>query len=223
MDAERDPEGNAQARLQLAIMYHMGYGLAPNSSEALRQLKAATHNNKIARAILGQVRAALEPDGQGQEEETPCSPHDVLHQRVIKDDDVHQDKTLDLGNINVASFDIFAILVRRGRYEPQEMMEALTAACRDAHLEAAMLLARHCTDLSSFNTNIPNPLHWLIMFSPGEATKLLQLIVSGPPGSDEVARLKETRCLLAAAPMQVTVLLPHRCMELHGTPLHWYV
>ncbi|OIW24412.1 kinase-like protein [Coniochaeta ligniaria NRRL 30616] len=223
VEAERDPERKAQARLQLAIMYHLGYGLAPDSSEALRQLKAATHN-KVAQEIFEQVRAAIEPDEQGHKEQVPvCSVHDVQRQSESENEDLQEDKTLDLGSINVASFDIFAILLRRGRYEPHEMTEALTAACRDAHLDAAMLLARHCTDLSTMNRNIPNPLHWLIMFRPGEATKMLQLIVTGPAGSDEVARLKEIRSLLAAAPAQVTVLLPHRCMELHGTPLHWAV
>jgi len=100
---ERDPERNAQARLQLAIMYQMGYGVAPDSSEALRQLEAATVN-KVARLIFGRVRTALGPNEQGQEEGDSGSSLDgVLQTSEPSGAEIPENETLDFGNINVAS------------------------------------------------------------------------------------------------------------------------
>ncbi|KAI1399456.1 hypothetical protein F4819DRAFT_488563 [Hypoxylon fuscum] len=234
VDIEQDPERKAQARLQLALMYQIGYGLAQDSSKALYHLEAASKNNKVALAIFRQSRKASSPDEQEREHaaasqeqhvtyKDPAILYDGLLWRSERDDSNPTDRFLDLGQISVPSISILAILVKRGRYEPHILSEALTAACRDGHLDAAMLFAEHCTDFSAINTRLPNPLHWLIMFSPREATSLLHTLVSGSDMSDNDRRLKAVRSLMASDHEGTTILLPHRCMELRGTPLHWAV
>ncbi|CAM1511325.1 Fc.00g088380.m01.CDS01 [Cosmosporella sp. VM-42] len=230
---EQDPRSTAQAQFQLAVMCHVGYGVAPDNSEALCQLEAASEYNKVAEAIFRKVRTAFKSDGHGQEltltnhitYKNPAVFHDGLIWRSEPEDSNSNpdDQSLTLGPINVASFETFAILLERGRYGPQELSEALTAACRDGHLDVAMILAEYCPDFSIFNTDVPNPLHWLIMFSPREAMKLLQALVSGSKGPNKHDRSKGVRSLLASEHAQMTILLPHRCMELRGMPLHWAV
>ncbi|KAK0707025.1 hypothetical protein B0T26DRAFT_680607 [Lasiosphaeria miniovina] len=234
LETETSPERKAQAHLQLALMFQIGYGIAPDSLGALRHLEAA-RENKVARAIFSRVRTALQLDEQGQEQTAPGAVDDVtcrnpaiflgsaLWRSEPENTNNSEDQTLNLGPISVASFRVLEILVKRGRFEPHELSEALTMACRDGLLDVAMLLAKHCTALSAINTDIPNLLHWLIMFNPDEAAELLRHLVSGPDGADQGDRLQGMRSLLASGHDQTTVLLPHRCMELYGTPLHWAV
>jgi hypothetical protein len=178
--------------------------------------------------MYGQLQAALEPAEQDQDSRRPFPPSDTVpiqqsEQSELEAEGPREDDTLDLGSISVASLEVLAVLARRGRYQPADLVEALTAACRDGHFEAAMLLAGHCADLSIANTNVPNPLHWLITFSQEEALNLLHVLCSRPKQSDKEVCSRGVRSLLTRTPEQVTVLLPHRCLKLHGTPLHWFV
>ncbi|KAK4184107.1 kinase-like protein [Podospora australis] len=208
--AEKSLKRKAQAQFQLAIMHEIGYGVAPDHEKALQHL-ADAGANKVAREI----------DSRLQAEFSSNSHWVVLHRR--EPGDGNEDITLSLGSISVASYQVLAILVKRGRYEPAQLMDAFTAACREGLLDAAMLLAKHCRDISSANANLPNPLHWLIVFTEKQAVMVLEAFVSGPKGSEAESRSQGIQTLLASGHDQTTVLLPHRCMELQGTPLHWAV
>ncbi|KAJ3539275.1 hypothetical protein NM208_g5557 [Fusarium decemcellulare] len=228
ISTEQDPEPKAQAHLQMAIMCQVGYGVAPDSLEALNHLEAAAKNNEVARAIFNPVHAALNPGKQEKDYTeshiTYKNPAIFLDSLAWRGDSIGvDDQFVTLGPISVDSFRKFEILVKKGRYTSSELCEALTAACRDGHLDAAVILARHCTDFSSINSKIPNPLHWLIMFSQEEASKLLRILISSSENRVKENRLEAVRSLLASEHEQLTVLLPHRCMELRGTPLHWAV
>lgn len=212
----------------MAIMYQVGYGVVPDTLEALRHLETASNNNKVARAIFRPLHAALEPD---QQDEDSSKNHITYRNLDVFYDGVAwreasggtEDHYVTLGPISVESFRKFEILVKKGRYVAHQLCEALTAACRDGYLDAARLLARHCNDLSYMDPKIPNALHWLILFSQEEALDLLQTLVSGPKETAKESRLEAIQSLLAAEHEQLTVVLPHRCMELRGTPLHWAV
>ncbi|KAF4962740.1 hypothetical protein FSARC_9188 [Fusarium sarcochroum] len=228
IETEDDPERRSQAHLQMAIMCQVGYGVAPDSLEALNHLEAASKNNKVALAILSPVYAALEP---GKQERCPSNSHityrnlDVFHDGVAwrQASSGAEDEFITLGPISVDSFRKLEILVRKGRFQSSQLCEALTAACRDGYLDAAQLLARHCTDLSYMDPKIPNALHWLVLFSQTEALNILGTLISGPEQTGKEDRLEKVRCLLASEHEQLEVLLPHRCMALRGTPLHWAV
>ncbi|KAF7554598.1 hypothetical protein G7Z17_g2802 [Cylindrodendrum hubeiense] len=119
---EQIPERRAQAHLQLAVMYHVGYGLAPDRSEVLRQLEAASENNEVARAIFSKVRVAFNGNERAQEKaepallshityKNPAILHDsILWRDELRDNSNPGDQSINLGSINVASFNIFAIL-----------------------------------------------------------------------------------------------------------------
>ncbi|KAK7420228.1 hypothetical protein QQX98_002883 [Neonectria punicea] len=150
---EQDEERKAQAYLQLAIIYRIGYGVAADSSKALLQLKSANQYNQVAKAILERVRPAPEPNVE--EQENGIDDQEALTYRnsdIFLDDSIERsgkpdEQFLTLGPINISSFDIFTRLVKRGRYKPHQLSEAFTDACRDGHLEAAILFAQHCTDI----------------------------------------------------------------------------
>ncbi|KAI8652725.1 Protein kinase domain-containing protein [Fusarium keratoplasticum] len=230
IETEKDEERRAQAYLQLAIMYLIGYGVADDSLKAIQHLELASKHNEVARAILGRVRRALEPD-EDQEYEGDEEPAHITYrnpdmfldgaiERIGKADE----QFLTLGPIKIQSFEIFSRLVKKGKkYEPPELSDAFTDACRDGHLDAAMLLAQHCTDIYTIDTEKPNPFHWLIMFSQEEAIKVLETVASSPTKETEKKFHLKAICSLLNAEHDMTVLLPHRCLELRGTPLHWAI
>ncbi|KAI8676083.1 Protein kinase domain-containing protein [Fusarium sp. Ph1] len=225
---EKDEERRAQAYLQLAIMYLIGYGVADDSSKALRHLELASKHNEVARAIYGRVRSALEPDQEHEADDEPThityrNP-DMFLEGIIERSGKADEEYLTLGPIYIQSFQVLSRLVKKGmKYKPHELSDAFTDACRDGHLDAAMLLAQYCTDISTIDKTKPNPFHWLIMFSPEEAIKIFKTAVSSPTNeTDKKSHLEAIRSLLDAE-HDDTVLLPHRCLELRGTPLHWAI
>ncbi|KAL2673769.1 hypothetical protein Neosp_012213 [[Neocosmospora] mangrovei] len=230
IETENDEDRRAQAHLQLAIMHLIGYGVADDSSKALQHLELASENNEVASAILRRVRAALEPDQDQEDETEEESAHityrnpDMFLDGAIERSGKADEQFLTLGPIKIQSFEIFSRLVKKGKkYEPPELSDAFTDACRDGHLDAAMLLAQHCTDIYTIDTEKPNPFHWLIMFGQEEAIKVLETVASSQTKETEKKfHLKAIRSLLKAE-HDMTVLLPHRCLELRGTPLHWAI
>ncbi|KAM7218396.1 hypothetical protein V8F06_006160 [Rhypophila decipiens] len=239
---EKDPIEKAQAQLQLAIMYHIGYGVVPDTTETLTRLEAASKDNLVARAILPQVRAALLLDSvSALEEDNNPSPRNnmaiyknpiVFHDNLLWRGEFEEDRgntrstdtTITIGDITAESLQTLAILLKRNKYAPGIVARALTEACRDCRLEEALLLARYCTDFSALDTKMPYFLHWLIMFSPDDAIRIFDTLLAGPASdttSPDEARLLSIRTLLTVENSQATVLLPHRCLELFGTPLHW--
>ncbi|KAK4220388.1 hypothetical protein QBC37DRAFT_408480 [Rhypophila decipiens] len=229
---EKDPEEKAQAHLQLAIMHHIGYGVAPDRSQVLHHLEQAAHGNEVARSIWTAVSDSLGPEQMGQTR--PAVP---THTAVCKDPMIFSDDTIirgvqdddsgsgsslyTVGPISVGSITTFRILVNRGRYEASEICEALTVACRDGNVEAAVILARHCSDFSSLKADVPNPLHWLVTLTQEGAMEVLRALVEGKEGCNRVDRLNALRPMLASGLDSLTVFLPPRCVELRGTPLHW--
>ncbi|KAG5660855.1 hypothetical protein KAF25_002498 [Fusarium avenaceum] len=227
IDTESDPKKEAQAHLQMAIMCHVGYGVAPDSPKALKHLEAASKKNEVARAIFNRVCATLQPDRQNGHFIENCIPYRnpviLLDSLIWRDSSEEGNDFLTLGPISVDSFRKFEILVKKGRYDSGELAQAFTAACRDGHLEAAMVLAKHCADLSAVDDQIPNYLHWLIMFNEREACDLLKLISTSSNGGTDAIKLDGIQRLLATEHENLTVMLPHRCVELRGTPVHWAV
>ncbi|KAM0490739.1 hypothetical protein ACHAP8_011284 [Fusarium lateritium] len=225
---EHDPNEKARAHLQMAIMCQAGYGVAPDDMEALSHLEVASKNNKVALAIFNQVHAALKPDQIETDTMAVLSTErnlDVFHDGVAwrESNDKQPDDFIILGSISVESFKKFEILVRKHRFTSYQLCAALTAACRDGNFDAAKVIGQHCENISYMDPNLPNALHWLIIFSQKEALELLTVIVSGSAEIDKAKRLEAVRALLTAEHEKVNVCLPHRCLELRGSPLHWAV
>ncbi|KAM0429998.1 hypothetical protein ACHAPT_006004 [Fusarium lateritium] len=228
LKSEKDEDRRAQAHLQLAIMYQIGYGVAEDSSKALLELQSASQHNQVANDILERVRPALEPDNEQDQQQEDTAAHityrnpDMFLDGSMERSGKADEQFLTLGPINVHSFDVFSRLVKKGRYEVPHLNDAFTDACRDGHLDVALLLAQHCTDIYTVSNDKPNPLHWLIMFSPADAVKVLGTLVSSQSEFQKKFHLDSIRSLLDAE-HDMTVLLPHRGLELRGTPLHWAV
>ncbi|RSM12576.1 hypothetical protein CEP52_002345 [Fusarium oligoseptatum] len=227
---EKDEDKRAQVYLQLAIMHLIGYGVADDSSKALQHLEVASKHNEVARVIFERVHIALRPEGDhehGSEDEiahiTYRNP-DMFLDGATERSGKADEKFLTLGPIKIHSFEIFSRLVKKGKkYEAPKLSDAFTDACRDGHLDAAMLLAQHCTDIYTIDEEKPNPFHWLIMFSQEDAMKVLETVASSQTEETQKGfHLKAIRSLLNRE-HDTTMLLPHRCLELRGTPLHWAI
>ncbi|KAH7110736.1 hypothetical protein EDB81DRAFT_370132 [Dactylonectria macrodidyma] len=226
IETETDEEKKAQAHLQLSIMYQIGYGVAPDSLEALSLLEAASQHNQVAKAIHRRLRVALMPESEEQHDNTEVANHTTCTNPYIFLDGILETRSneggqlLTFGPISVQSFKAMSILVNRGRYKTFELAEAFADACKKGYFDAAKLLATQCRDFYTIKTTQPNPLHWLIMFSPEEAVDLLKALLYAPTEPEKNYLLKSIQYFLPFQP-EMSVFLPHRCLELRGTPLHW--
>lgn len=83
-----------------------------------------------------------------------------------------------------------------------------------------MILCNHCERFVS-DTEEPTPLHWLIMFDPEEAAKVVSALVLGPSGYST----RPCKKVIDAVPPAESGIFffPEHCAELFGTPLHWAV
>ncbi|KAK3372137.1 ankyrin repeat-containing domain protein [Podospora didyma] len=221
------------AHLQLAIAHQSGHGVADNRSKALKHLEQASQaGNRTAAALLGQVGAAL---AQPRSTPSPVADITVVDYPAILPNHTEPAWTVDEssnrhrftlggGTVDAASFTKFSCEVKNGNYSSVQLSEYLRFACMEGQFDAAMLLAKHCTDLT-FDVSAglrPNLLHYLVIFGQQEAVRILQVLFLARNLPDSDRRRNMLRSLLAQnSHDNATVLITHRCLELQGTPLHW--
>lgn len=215
---QNDKAKKARLHLQLAVVYHIGYGLEPDNSLVLHHLRAASDADSVAKALFPAVSQALgmHCDGTGNEQniESSSSPYLPLKpsyssaSRAQDDLDTHNlSSMLSTLQINPRSS---LQAISNPNVNDTMLTEALTIACRMADFDTAKLIVHSCTSLST-EPGKPNPLHWLVMFNGHQAHELLETICQRNAG----------RLSLLAQDSGPPVYFPHQCMELFGTPLHW--
>ncbi|KAL8693855.1 MAG: hypothetical protein Q9218_001411 [Villophora microphyllina] len=241
----RAREGYFDACLQLALCYHVGYGVKPDMKDMLHYLTMSLEGQSVTRAIYKRVILALAPssDRFNIESNFQTQLDLILNTRTTRETyfaervrmyqlnslidckiQLNQDKQLGGFNlINIISFHDATTLcdsLHNRAYSEEELSAALALACRQGRLYAAIELCRY---LGTFlgEPGAPTPLHWMIMFGAQEAVELIQSLVQGSskkqPGPCEH--------LLDSAPSAGEGLcyLADHCLELFGTPLHWAV
>ncbi|KAM7216775.1 ankyrin [Rhypophila decipiens] len=200
---QNDETKKAHLHLQLAVTYHIGYGLEPDCLLVLHHLRAASNANSVARALLPAVSQALAMDEKDAEPDTTSNHYLPLKasfgsSRMVQDDTCNLASTLNALKISLTIQD------------QTMLIEALTAACREADFDAAKLVARSCTTVMT-GSGKPNPFHWLITFVHAQAKELFHIL----------SQHKAEYSSLLAHDSGPPVYFPHQCMELFGTPLHW--
>lgn len=214
-----DETKKAHAHLQLAVMYHVGYGLEPNDSQALEHLLASSYADPVGKALYNPVSRALQPKATYEKLDEPAEMMQSNFFRALRLPPITVEPEV-RGGVNeyvtVHELSPLSSLVLRDNWDgdkigPYDISAALSAACRKADFVVAKSLAR-CNTALSYDHDQPNALHWLIMFNGFEAAELLDLIVSP----------SQNRLLLEQGSGK-PLYFPSQCIELFGTPLHWAV
>lgn len=217
-----DDGKKAHAHLQLAVMFHLGYGMEPDASMAVTQIKASNSARPLAKEFYDPVLEALQsltilddrrPDlGSESQEKARYSRYLPLRPRET--------------GIPKTAFDFSP-----ARLDPitglrvEEPLEtdsgtttthfALTTACRNGNFARARELAKESIQ-SEGGSDSPNFLHWLIMFEADQAKELLEISFANErkATSSKILLDQESGPLL---------YFPNLSLELFGTPLHWAV
>ncbi|KAL8710938.1 MAG: hypothetical protein Q9220_004537 [cf. Caloplaca sp. 1 TL-2023] len=238
------------AHLQLALCYHVGYGIQPDLKNMFHHLTLSLKGNDIARAIYRRVVVALAPDASDYNidlgfrtqldliveshtaQRTYFAHRVILYQRTSLADHSIQmsqvwqqgpqktsDDTLSLTDL-ITTGDVARLInsLENHPYTERELSSGLVVACQQSKANAVMELLRYCKTYVT-DSETPTPLHWLIMFEPEDAKKVLKALVSG----DALHPLGLCNHLLDSAPAagDGVFYLPDHCLELFGTPLHW--
>lgn len=209
-----DQAKRAHSHLQLAVMYHIGYGLELDDKLALEHLYDASIEDPIAQCLLLPVARALAShdeiplhslytDSQDREprfsQDLRQRSSDIAVETTIPELDSSESK-IQWRRLRFSSEGSVA----RGS-DGKSSLFNLTTAFRRGDYDTAISLAPHRLDCSTDN-DAPNFCHWLIFFDSSQAQKLLEIIScnwredrqnSGPP-----------------------IHVPGHCMQLFGTPLH---
>lgn len=232
LDSDQDPEKKAQGHLQMAIMHHVGYDVAPDQKEMLSHLGKASKHSQVAKSIFRQVHTALEvpfKDGIREDEDEDdywrasfaLTKPDKWLDGVYWEDQDGEDRTEDIRVRRLDQSERSRALTLSRAIESESSGSKLMRGCRDGQLEAATEIARGRLDFSPSNS-MPNALHWLVMFDPKAATEMLQAIARSMTAARLYSRLNFLDCPNDQC-LGMNVFLPHRCLRLQGTPLHWAI
>ncbi|KAI0879575.1 hypothetical protein GGS24DRAFT_3015 [Hypoxylon argillaceum] len=217
----------AHFNLQLAIMYHLGFGLKLDDELALEHLDLARTINPIALSIFPAVSGALcspstlSPSTPLDEKcKQPNSPNRYLPLRPIL---LSSAETPSLSGISIGEIEglsrtsVLNMASAPERDTTIALLHKLAIACQQKDsLTVASLLPR-CLAPSSENGQ-PNIFHWLIQFNDMQ----LAIVMKSIRDHQSQGNLLDLPKILQqdSGP---ALYVPNHCMELQGTPLHWAV
>ncbi|KAI0387559.1 hypothetical protein F5Y04DRAFT_274412 [Hypomontagnella monticulosa] len=200
--------------LQLSVMHHIGYGVEQDDKVALQHLDLANVQNPITKSLFPPVSRALSVQNgdlsyssyQGRGESRSGSPTRL-----------HPPRQPDTVDTLLESNGLPSVERRTASHSQNQMTprSELITACQRGDLDNAILLAQGCPlDYFSIEHDFHNFCHWLIVFEDiSQIRMLLDLIIQ------RGGNLRELLSRSCESPFYV----PHHCMELIGTPLHWAV
>ncbi|KAI1495536.1 ankyrin repeat-containing domain protein [Biscogniauxia marginata] len=216
----------AQFNLQLAVMYHIGYGLEFNDNLALKHLHEAYKENIISDTLFIPVSRALAT----QNEASSHSPLADDQERLSKSNQYLPQRPIHGNMMNMRPSPVIQepeILQRcregleelsiREPYDQKALLFNLTTAYQRGDFDTAISLASSCLDFSN-EIETPNPLHWLVNFNHPQVEALLSIMSRNGHG-ESPNNLREPLAQSSGPPLYI----PHLCMQLIGTPLHWAV
>ena len=232
------------ACLQLALCYHLGYGVQPDLHSMCHYLTLSLKGHNVTRAIYKQVVLALGPTESGDVDrhfqteldhelelqtnrETYFSTRVWMYQRF----GFNQNVPDGLGNLRQNILSLMDLLsvddiprlstsLRDHLHNDEEVSVALTLACKHGNASAAIKLSEFC-DTFVVKPEAPTPLHWLIMFNAQEIEHVAKALVQGAP-PEQNGPCKGLLDWTPTAGDGIFFFAEH-CLELFGTPLHWAV
>jgi ankyrin repeat protein len=232
------------ACLQLALCYHIGFGVRPNRESTFDYLNLSVQGNETSRAIYRRAASVLKSETHDQalvldyqtDTDKKLEAYEsstnyfstrirLYHQSASPNNasaskPVAQSERLSLGTfIDMDDLDQLCQALEKFDFSQADVSAALTRACQDGNAELALKLCSYCKTFV-LNADEPNPLHWLIMFDDETVGRVSYALVSGSHGQPGPCQL-----YINAAPKAGRGIFfhPEHCMELFGTPMHWAV
>ena len=236
------------ACLQLALCYHIGYGVEPNSSRMFDYLTMSLEGHSYTKAIYHRLLLALGSKNfeaadisfeteldHALELREQANPEDYFADRVRIHQRIQMSKTSftphsqirgrDLSSVPLKDFlepngcALLSLTLSDNKYTDEEVSTALTLACKKGDAGAAMKLCAYCNKFI-VDPEVPSPLHWLIMFDAKDAEALATALVGHK--SQYRGPCRDLLNSQSSAGEDVIILADH-CLDLFGTPLHWAV
>jgi len=245
--ASRDSPKCYQASLQLAVCYHIGYGVRPDLELVLRYLTTSREGSDTAMVLCHRLIAAITVDTEQLNrdmgymtdldrrlrhhtvQETYFAARVRLHQQLRMKRmrstrltaECKQHKPLTLTElVTRQELGLLSDTLSSHKYDKTEISCALLEASRCGNASIVQLVCAHC-DKFVHDESLPTPLHWLIMFEESEAPAVAKALVCGL-SADQIG---PCRAHINSIPNTGpgTLLVAEHCLELFGTPLHWAV
>ena len=236
------------ACLQLAICYHIGFGIRRDQDKMLHFLSSSLPSDSTREFIYSRIVDALSPHDDGPNGEgtsTHESPKDNpsrLHQdehtyfgrRILQskrvlpggnlfhpllDRFLSEDSVLISCVMNGRPAEVDRVLSTQ-KHEDQELSKALYLACKKGNPEMAIFLCHHCKGFIP-DPELPTPLHWLMMFDDQHAEDVIHALILGVRRNTPGPCNTHVNDVPSAGPG--TFFLAEHCAEFFGAPLHWAV
>ena len=235
-----------EACLQLALCYHIGFGVLPNIQDMFHFLTSSLPSHETTEALYKRIVDALGSRADSEKidfefeseiDKSLCDCHDTdnyfakriwKYQRFPVKRSSSQLllaelplKTPTLANLvtNGDHFMLSTVLSSR-KFGDAELSNALCISCRKGDADSAMLLCRFCKSFVA-DPEIPNPLHWLVMFDDQDVQKVGTTLVLGV--SDDMAGPCRQHINGVPSAGRGVFYFAEHCAEFFGTPLHWAV
>lgn len=232
--------------LQLALCYHIGFGVRPNLNDTFHFLTSSLSSHEITKALYKRIVHALgsqinaenvnytfESDvdkalNDLRDEKTYFATRISQYQRAWAR---HSSLPSPVGKLSLEHLTL-ADVVSTGdlstvsrdlsakKHGDPELSKALYVACQRGDANAAMLICQHCKRFIS-DPGLPSPLHWLIVFDEQHVEDVASALVRGLPG-DPAGPCKDHMNYVPSAGHGV-FYFPEHCAEFYGSPLHWAV
>lgn len=237
----------SQASLQLAICYHIGYGVRPNPDLMLRYFTTSLDGNDTTMMLYHRLVTAMNVDvdqpsvdmiymtdldrrlRHHELRETYFAARVRQHQqlRLIKKRgargtaDCQHQRTMNLVELVIGQeLSLLRNLLSSNKYDNIEISCALLEASRCGDASMVQLICAHCDKLV-YDERLITPLHWLIMFEESEVVSVAKALICGASADQAGLCRANINSIPTAEPG--TLFIPEHCLELFGTPLHWAV
>lgn len=245
--ASTDSPKRFQASLQLAICYHIGYGVRPDRHLMLRYLTASLEGSGTTMVLYCRLIAAMTLDVEQPDmdmlymtdldrqlrrhtnRETYFAARVRLHQHLRMKKmrttrqtvECKQHRALLLAELVTGQeLNLLSDTLSSNQYSNTEISCALREASRCGNAGMVKLICAHCNEFVQ-DESLPTPLHWLIMFEESEVAIVAEALICGL-STEQVGPCRASINSTLTTDYGMLFIAEH-CLELFGTPLHWAV
>ncbi|KAL6722381.1 hypothetical protein ACLMJK_001488 [Lecanora helva] len=241
---ERDR--SSEASLQLAICYHIGFGIQRNAEKTLEFLYRCFKSGDMRLASYGRVADTLMPEAGGDltnsaygiMTENALEPYQnvptYFGRRLIHFERNSAWKTsiCSLSNgfspedPNLKEYELsnkgdkLSPVNSIRQLSESDLSKALYLSCKKGDTEVTVLLCYHCKEFIP-DSELPTPLHWLIMFEDQHVDHVASALVLGAQENSPGPCSTQLNDFPISG--HGVFFFAEHCAEFFGTPLHWAV
>lgn len=245
--ASKNSPKRYQASLQLAICYHIGYGVRPDLNLMLHYLTTSLEGNDTTRVLYYWLISAMNVEVNQHNldmiymtdldrrlklhelRETYFAARVRQHQQLQLKKKRNACQTADCTQRGILKLVELVIrqeislvtgLLSSNTYDNADISCALREASRCGNAGMVQLICAYC-DKFVHDERLTTPLHWLIMFEESEVATVAKVLMCGA-SADHVGPCKANINSIPTSESG-TLFIAEHCLELFGTPLHWAV